>query len=689
MSNGLISISEYRYDKGEMLKSLHTAAMDRISNITYNPRGQRENVYYGNNTKTRYYYNPLNFRLTRILTTRNNGQDILQDLNYSYDSVGNITSQTDNAQQTFYFNNQVIAPTGSYQYDALYRLLQATGRELLSLGMPTHNDFINTIHCPNPASNAMQNYTQYYSYDTLGNILNVTSQGSWSRDYIYATATNRLLRHTQQLPDTYSYDAHGNMLVMPHLSNMSWDYLDQLHSATNGTFVSYYNYDAEGNRTRKVTEKGNITEIRYYIGNYELSQKYVNDSLDFERTTLNISDDEKVFVRIETKTGENPVIRYQYDNHLGSACLELDNSGQIISYEEYHPFGTTSYRSGRTETEVSLKRYKYCGKERDEETGLYYYGMRYYAAWLCRFVSVDPLQFQYPYYTPYQYAGNKPVSYIDLDGGEPLQPQTQTFSFSFENYSQTDYTSNGSSFQHIEYSYGDLNIIQQDQTLIYNYQTFQCDATYRFVAPTNSWNLVSYNTIQKSAFGEIPLSSNSNYQVEKNNWQAIDYVQTGLDVLGLIPGIGEFFDLANAGIYAYRGDYVNAGMSLMAVIPIFGMAATAGKAVNKGVKAAEMGLKATEVATTGVQYTKSTLQLGQQMHKAYKVGDVVEGEAMKEFRGIPGIRPDFVDFRTKTIYELKPFNPRAMQQGWNQLNKYQNLFQQTYGGTWKIILDPY
>ncbi|MDD3280588.1 MAG: hypothetical protein PHC83_03345 [Bacteroidales bacterium] len=42
----------------------------------------------------------------------------------------------------------------------------------------------------------------------------------------------------------------------------------------------------------------------------------------------------------------------------------------------------------------------------------------YYAAWICRFVSVDPLQFKYPHYTPYQYAGNKPISYIDLDGGE-------------------------------------------------------------------------------------------------------------------------------------------------------------------------------------------------------------------------------------------------------------------------------
>jgi RHS repeat-associated protein len=216
----------------------------------------------------------------------------------------------------------------------------------------------------------------------------------------------------------YTYDTHGNMLTMPHLTTMAWDYLDQLHSASNGTFTSYYNYDTEGNRTRKVVNKGNIREERYYVNGYEIYRKYTNDVLDFERKTINISDDEKVFVRIEQKTGENPVVRYQYDNHLGSACLELDELGAIISYEEYHPFGTTSYRSGRTETEVSLKRYKYCGKERDEETGLYYYGMRYYAAWLCRFVSVDPLQFKYPELTPFQYATNRCITGIDLDGGE-------------------------------------------------------------------------------------------------------------------------------------------------------------------------------------------------------------------------------------------------------------------------------
>jgi RHS repeat-associated protein len=107
---------------------------------------------------------------------------------------------------------------------------------------------------------------------------------------------------------------------------------------------------------------------------------------------------------------------------LGSACLELDANANIISYEEYHPFGTTSYRAGRSYAETSQKRYKYCGKERDEETGLYYYGARYYAGWLCRWVSTEPLQSEYLNLSPYNYCANNPVIYIDPDGREIVIP---------------------------------------------------------------------------------------------------------------------------------------------------------------------------------------------------------------------------------------------------------------------------
>ncbi len=115
-------------------------------------------------------------------------------------------------------------------------------------------------------------------------------------------------------------------------------------------------------------------------------------------------------VRDDYGTGEVQLVRYQYSNHLGTATLELDDSGDIISYEEYYPFGTTSFQSGRTTAEVSLKRYRFTGKERDEETGMYYHGARYYIPWLCRWSAVDPLEGDYTPWSSYNYGFDNPLA---------------------------------------------------------------------------------------------------------------------------------------------------------------------------------------------------------------------------------------------------------------------------------------
>src|ERR1017187_773007 len=62
--------------------------------------------------------------------------------------------------------------------------------------------------------------------------------------------------------------------------------------------------------------------------------------------------------------------------------------------------------------------YRYCGKERDEESGMYYYGARYYLPWTCRFVSVDPKAGKYTW-SSYVYAGNNPVILNDINGEGP------------------------------------------------------------------------------------------------------------------------------------------------------------------------------------------------------------------------------------------------------------------------------
>ena len=79
--------------------------------------------------------------------------------------------------------------------------------------------------------------------------------------------------------------------------------------------------------------------------------------------------------------------RYIYSNHLQSASLELDENAEVISYEEYHPYGTTAYQASNSAINAVAKRYRYTGKERDDESGLYYHGARYYIPWLCRWIN--------------------------------------------------------------------------------------------------------------------------------------------------------------------------------------------------------------------------------------------------------------------------------------------------------------
>src|SRR5262249_27738878 len=111
------------------------------------------------------------------------------------------------------------------------------------------------------------------------------------------------------------------------------------------------------------------------------------------------------------------LIRYQYTNHLGSATLETDELANVISYEEYHAYGTSSYRSAKSDVDLSLKRYRFCHKERDDETGFYYFGARYYAAWLARWTSSDPAGFN-DGLNLFRYCRNNPVMVSDPDGTE-------------------------------------------------------------------------------------------------------------------------------------------------------------------------------------------------------------------------------------------------------------------------------
>jgi RHS repeat-associated protein len=170
-------------------------------------------------------------------------------------------------------------------------------------------------------------------------------------------------------------------------------------------------------------QNGNRQKERIYLDGYELYREYngADGNVTLERETLHVMDGQHRVALVETRTrgGDDglptQLVRYQFGNQLGSAILELDEAGQIISYEEYYPYGSTSYQAGRTVTEVSLKHYRYTGKERDEETGLYYHGARYYAPWLGRWTAADPIAIAGGI-NVYAYVRASPINFGDPHG---------------------------------------------------------------------------------------------------------------------------------------------------------------------------------------------------------------------------------------------------------------------------------
>ncbi len=425
-----------------------------VKNIDYNARGQHTLIEYGNGVITNYTYESETFRLSTLNTTRKGTQlpKELQQLTYTYDPVGNITEISDDAHPKIFNSNRVVEPRSRYIYDAIYRLRQATGREHESMsachyqnGNKKHTEFLPLPQSTNNAQ-ALVMYTEVYNYDVAGNITRVQHAGAHTttRTQRYADDSNRIVSsqagcsgENMSMPNdangniTNLHDGNGNITKLSHLPDMQWDFKNQLVNVQLNEGVTpnhaFYQYDASGQRVRKTVVKNNksLIEERIYLGGYEIYQERdINGDASFRRDTVHVLDDTNRIALIEevkdtrsSATVLNSRVRYQLSNHLGSAVLELDDTqdARIISYEEYYPYGGTAYMARRHKEETRLKCYRYSGKERDDETGLYYYGARYYAPWLGRWVSCDPLGLQSGI-NLYQFASSNPIVRVDQEG---------------------------------------------------------------------------------------------------------------------------------------------------------------------------------------------------------------------------------------------------------------------------------
>jgi RHS repeat-associated protein len=308
-------------------------------------------------------------------TSSSGPTDVYQDLNYAYDSGGNITGIYD------------ALWTGSrdFEYDDLNRLTKATGNFGPGLAEVTHN----------------------YAYDPIGNILQKNgifyyycdhpTQPAQPQDCIgpihkSAVAATSDGRH-------YVYDPNGNTLTGAGRT-FTWNIDNRVsHLIAPGGTVEM-SYDYTGRRVKK-SGGGGITYFPF--SGYEVTSAGSDGINKYIRVGTEI---------LAANLGQQK--RFYHNDHLGGINVITDEASQRIQLTEYDPWGKVSRSEGTGDPNK-----RFTGKELDPESGLYYYGGRYYDPDLARFVSPDP--FVGEVYDPqnlnrYSYVINNPQTYIDPSG---------------------------------------------------------------------------------------------------------------------------------------------------------------------------------------------------------------------------------------------------------------------------------
>ncbi len=408
------------------------------SSLQYDKFGHLALQQDGNGVQTVTSYTPTSQRLQTIQT--GNSARLFQNQSYSYDLVGNVTSQTNDVPVPD--ASQYGGPsTQSYTYDHLYRLTGATGSYQY-------------------APNNTRNYTLAFTYDSLGNILTNTQtdtitvpggstlpQAPTSRNWTYAyggTQPNAVShvagagtlsgnshgKGSGHSPGsggvTYSYDANGNETGWTDDGSsqkrvIAWDEENRVQSINNSGQKTDFRYDDQGNRIVTVGPGGVTTNVNpyYTVVNGDNAVKNI-----FVGT-------QRVAQQAVTFDGTYESGQYFYHQDLsGSTAYVTDVSGNLFEHLEYFPTGETWV------DEVSNPHvipYLYTSHAFDSVTQLYYFGARYEDPRLNQFISPDPNLQSDPQtaiddpmaLNPYTYVDNNPVRYVDNNGKALSSAQEQ------------------------------------------------------------------------------------------------------------------------------------------------------------------------------------------------------------------------------------------------------------------------
>lgn len=274
----------------------------------------------------------------------------------------------------------------TFTYDALDRLISAQ-----------NNGTDCTVTLP---GGNLKFWGDAYSYDTWGNLIGKTPMvGRCAGESLSVTAlpNNQLVG--------YGYDAAGNMI---HDSTTGNNYTYDAENRIDGAGGLTYVYDADGNRVAK--SNGSTGTIYWYMSPGVVAESDLSGGLRSEYIFFNNG------ARVARRDFPSGAVSYYFSDHLRTASVITDSTGSIKEDEDYYPWGG--------ELQVinnDSNHYKFTGKERDSETGLDYFGARYYSSALGRFMMPDrPFADQHredpQSWNLYVYTTNNPLRYIDSNG---------------------------------------------------------------------------------------------------------------------------------------------------------------------------------------------------------------------------------------------------------------------------------
>jgi RHS repeat-associated protein len=370
---------------------------------------------------------------TNNLVLNTNEKDLFAfKINYNT-TEGNVTSvkslYNGNISETYYRtgSDNVLRKYG-YEYDNLNRLKNAIYQKPGGNTYPTYEDYseknitydkngnIQTLYRNGDLADALpanQIDDLHYTYKPNSNIL--TS--------VYDNSGNTSGFKDGNLGgDDYTYDDNGNLTTDKNkeITNISYNYFNLPTEITfrNDSFNSIrYIYDALGTKEKKIVFRDGDRTETCYAGNFQYVQ-YFEGGLP---SVLKFFSQPEGYVE---PSGSSFKYVYQYKDHLGNIRLSYqdknDNNiidtGEILEENNYYPFGLK--HNGYNDYAVTNYKYKYNGKELQDELGLnmYDYGARNYDPAIGRWMNLDPLAEKYRRWSPYNYCVDNPMYFTDPDG---------------------------------------------------------------------------------------------------------------------------------------------------------------------------------------------------------------------------------------------------------------------------------